>query len=155
MERSYFDAIVDHPEHYRSSDGIEVIDVIEAFTKDLTGMDAVCTANAIKYILRWKKKGGKVDLLKAKWYIEKLVSYLTDTDEESHEECGPEEETEEDEEEATSWTCTMKPEMFETTTWTCSMECDDRPGMLVFFKKGCTDRPDEEKINDFKKFKNQ
>lgn len=64
---------VNHPEHYRSPSGLEVIDVIEAFTHDLTGMEAVCTANAIKYILRWKHKNGVEDLKKARWYISKLI----------------------------------------------------------------------------------
>lgn len=64
---------VNHPSHYMSYTGLETIDVIEAFTSDLTGMDAVCTANVIKYICRWKHKNGIEDLKKAQWYLNKLI----------------------------------------------------------------------------------
>ena len=68
--------VVNHPSHYISDAGLETIDVIEAFTKDLVGMEAVCTANALKYICRWKNKNGIEDVKKAIWYLERLVSYL-------------------------------------------------------------------------------
>jgi hypothetical protein len=64
---------VNHPHHYQSNNGLEVIDAIEAFTEDLVGMEAVCTANALKYICRWKKKNGVEDLKKAIWYLNKLI----------------------------------------------------------------------------------
>lgn len=48
--------MVNHPEHYISDSGIEVIDVIEAFTSDLKGIEATDTGNIIKYICRWKHK---------------------------------------------------------------------------------------------------
>lgn len=67
--------VVNHPSHYISDTGLETIDVIEAFTKDLVGMEAVCTANALKYICRWKNKNGIEDVKKAIWYLERLVSY--------------------------------------------------------------------------------
>lgn len=70
------DIMVAKPPHYQAANGMEVINVIEAFTDGLTGMEAVDTANAIKYILRWKKKNGVQDLKKAKWYIEHLISKL-------------------------------------------------------------------------------
>ena len=50
------DKMVSHPSHYQSNTGLEVIDVIEAFTFDLKGIEAVDTANVIKYICRWKAK---------------------------------------------------------------------------------------------------
>lgn len=68
--------MVNHPNHYQSETGLEVIDVIEAFTFDLKGIDAVCTANAIKYLCRWSKKNGIQDLKKAAWYIDRLVKHL-------------------------------------------------------------------------------
>ena len=74
--------MVNHPQHYISQNGLEVINVIEEFTSDLKGLQAVCTANAIKYILRWPYKGNpKQDLQKAKWYISKLISTLEDDNE--------------------------------------------------------------------------
>lgn len=66
-----------NPAHYISPDGtMETIDVIEAFTADLQGIEAVCTANALKYICRWHHKNGVEDLKKAKWYIQKLIYHL-------------------------------------------------------------------------------
>lgn len=64
--------MVNHPEHYQGAGGMEVIDVIEAFTDDLYGIEAVCQGNAIKYLLRWFKKNGIEDLDKLVWYINKL-----------------------------------------------------------------------------------
>ena len=65
--------LVNHPSHYQSNQGIEVIQVIGAFTEDLVGMEAVCTANVLKYVCRWKKKNGIEDLKKAEWYLKKLI----------------------------------------------------------------------------------
>jgi hypothetical protein len=56
------DRMVSHPDHYISETGMEVIDVIEAFTSDLKGIEAADTANIIKYACRWKKKNGIQDL---------------------------------------------------------------------------------------------
>lgn len=65
---------VNHPEHYQTKSGLEVIDIIKAATEDLKGMEAVCTGNAIKYLCRWKKKNGLEDLKKAKWYLDRLIT---------------------------------------------------------------------------------
>ena len=65
---------VDHPNHYQSETGIEVIDVIKAFTSELSGEEAFCIGNAIKYICRYSKKNGVEDLEKAKWYIDRAIS---------------------------------------------------------------------------------
>lgn len=70
------DPMVDHPGHYQSNTGIEVIDVIEAFTEGLEGIEATDTGNVIKYILRWKKKNGLQDLKKCKWYLEHLINHI-------------------------------------------------------------------------------
>lgn len=63
---------VNHPSHYTAG-AIECIDAIEAATCELSGIEAVCTGNAIKYLWRWKQKGGKQDLAKARWYIERML----------------------------------------------------------------------------------
>ena len=39
--------MVSHPPHYQSSTGLEAIDVIEAFTSDLKGIEATDTGNVI------------------------------------------------------------------------------------------------------------
>lgn len=65
--------VVNSPEHYRQG-GIEAIDAIAAATAELRGIEAVCTANAIKYLWRWKRKNGTEDLRKSKWYLERLIA---------------------------------------------------------------------------------
>lgn len=67
---------VNHPQHYISETGLETIDVIEAFTFDLKGIEAVCTGNILKYICRWKNKNGLQDLKKAQWYLERLIKHV-------------------------------------------------------------------------------
>ena len=64
--------IVNHPKHYTQGK-IECIDAIEAAVSELSGLDAVCTANVIKYVWRWKHKNGSQDLRKAQWYLNKLI----------------------------------------------------------------------------------
>lgn len=66
---------VNHPNHYISKNGLESIEVIKSFTEDLQGFEAVATANALKYLMRWKNKNGIQDLEKAKWYITELLIY--------------------------------------------------------------------------------
>ena len=70
------DKMVSHPGHYQSENGLEVIDVIEAFTKDLTGVEATDTGNIIKYACRWHKKNGIQDLEKILWYTSHLIKKL-------------------------------------------------------------------------------
>ena len=77
------DKMVSHPDHYQSETGMEVIDVIEAFTFDLTGIEAVDTGNALKYLCRWKKKNGLQDLNKARWYLEHLIDHVEKLEEEN------------------------------------------------------------------------
>lgn len=63
---------VNHPDHYTQG-GVECIDALKAATTGLEGIEAVCTANAIKYLWRWKQKNGTEDLRKAVWYIDRLI----------------------------------------------------------------------------------
>lgn len=63
---------VNHPAHYCQG-GIECIDAIKAAVAGLTGIEAVCTGNGIKYLWRWKDKNGTEDLRKAAWYINRLI----------------------------------------------------------------------------------
>ena len=64
--------VVNHPSHYTAGK-VECIDALEAATTGLQGIEAVCTANAIKYLWRWKQKNGQEDLRKARWYINRLL----------------------------------------------------------------------------------
>lgn len=70
------DKMVSHPDHYQSGSGLEVIDVIEAFTSELTGIEATDTGNIIKYACRWNKKNGIQDLKKIMWYTQHLIDHL-------------------------------------------------------------------------------
>ena len=71
--------MVNHPDHYTAG-GIECIDALEAATVGIEGIEAVCTANAIKYLWRWKYKNGAEDLKKAIWYINHLIEALDNSD---------------------------------------------------------------------------
>ena len=79
------DKMVSHPSHYQSENGLEVIDVIEAFTADLMGIEATDTGNVIKYICRWKHKNGIQDLKKVMWYTQHLINHLEKKETKSHE----------------------------------------------------------------------
>lgn len=58
---------VNHPSHYRSN-GVEVIDVVEAFELNFR------LGNAVKYILRAGRKGNRrEDLAKARWYLNREI----------------------------------------------------------------------------------
>ena len=64
---------VNHPNHYKSKSGLEVIEVIRAFTEDLEGLEGYYTGNVLKYMCRWKKKNGLEDLKKARVYLDWLI----------------------------------------------------------------------------------
>lgn len=66
--------MVNRPAHYQGR--VECIEAIEAATAGLEGIEAVCTANVLKYVWRWKKKNGRQDLEKARWYLDRLISGL-------------------------------------------------------------------------------
>ena len=68
---------INHPAHYCQG-GIECIEATKAATIGLMGMEAVCTANAIKYLWRWKRKNGTEDLKKARWYLDRLIKEVED-----------------------------------------------------------------------------
>lgn len=53
------------PSYYKV--GIQPIDYIESWNMDY------CAGNIVKYITRYKRKNGREDLLKAKWYLERLI----------------------------------------------------------------------------------
>ena len=63
---------VNHPSHYTQG-AIECIDAIEAALGP-DGFRAFCRGSAIKYLWRTDLKNGEEDLLKAQWYIKRLLS---------------------------------------------------------------------------------
>ena len=58
---------VNHPSHYADKK-IEVIDYIRD-TLEEAGFVDYCLGNVIKYVSRWRKKGGVEDLKKAAVYL--------------------------------------------------------------------------------------
>ena len=70
---------INHPAHYTAG-RVECIDALAAATTGLEGIEAVCTANAIKYLWRWKRKNGIEDIDKAIWYLERLKKELLDAE---------------------------------------------------------------------------
>lgn len=69
---------INHPDHYTFG-GVECIDAIRAALGDDRFL-GYCEGNALKYLWRWRDKGGLEDLEKAAWYIEKMRSVLNDND---------------------------------------------------------------------------
>ena len=70
--------MVNHPKHYNQG-GIECIDALKAATVGKRGIEAVCVANVIKYLWRYEEKNGIEDVCKAKWYIERLLKELEES----------------------------------------------------------------------------
>ncbi len=64
--------LVNHPSHYADS-SIECIDAIEA---QLTAEEfqGYLRGNCVKYLWRWRNKGGLQDLKKTKWYLDRLIT---------------------------------------------------------------------------------
>ena len=63
---------VDHPKHYEHTP-VETIDIIRgAMSPDQ--FQAYCQGNVLKYVTRYRYKGmARKDLLKGKWYLNKLL----------------------------------------------------------------------------------
>lgn len=56
-----------YSEHYKGYP-FEPVDIAETYSLDFN------EGNIVKYLLRWRKKGGIKDLHKARYYIERLIS---------------------------------------------------------------------------------
>jgi hypothetical protein len=65
---------VEHPVHYNNGN-VECIEAIEAASSKKE-FEGYLRGNVIKYIWRFRYKDGEKDLRKAKWYLEKLISFL-------------------------------------------------------------------------------
>lgn len=59
--------LVNNPKHYTAG-GIECYDFIESWDMSFP------QGNVIKYVTRYKLKGGVEDLKKARWYLDKLIA---------------------------------------------------------------------------------
>ena len=65
---------VNKPIHYNQG-GIECIDAIEA-SMTSEGFCNYCKGNIMKYLWRWENKNKKQDLLKAQWYLNRLINSI-------------------------------------------------------------------------------
>lgn len=68
---------VNKPKHYTQG-RIECIEALEAATINKSGNEAIYVANIIKYLWRYEEKGGIEDVMKANWYLERLLIHLED-----------------------------------------------------------------------------
>lgn len=75
MSRHLEEISIVNPSHYKSTGGLEAIEVIEGY-----GLDKNFNlGNVIKYLLRYGKKGNSYhDLLKASWYLNREVKKQKD-----------------------------------------------------------------------------
>ena len=64
--------------HYYKSYPIQVADAITSWRLDF------CEGNIVKYVVRHKEKNGKEDLLKAVWYLNKLLGVEYGTNIQEH-----------------------------------------------------------------------
>lgn len=73
--------VVNHPKHYTQGK-VECIDALESATINKRGIEAVCTANIIKYLWRYESKNGIEDVKKAQWYLDRLIEKLNELEKE-------------------------------------------------------------------------
>lgn len=66
------------PAYYQGEGGMQPFDVIDAF-----GLDFY-EGNCVKYIVRWRKKGGIEDLYKARRYIDEVITRAMAADGPAH-----------------------------------------------------------------------
>lgn len=67
-----------NPDHYKSNQSFEAIDVIEEATyKAPNGYVGMLHGNAIKYLYRlWRKENPLQDAKKCLWYLQRLIAEL-------------------------------------------------------------------------------
>lgn len=65
--------MVNRPPHYIAGK-VEYIDALEAALGE--GFIDFCLWSAMKYIWRWRRKGGVEDLKKGRWYLERALATL-------------------------------------------------------------------------------
>ena len=63
---------VNSPTHYTHGGDIECIDAIDAMLGHELSL-AYYQASAVKYLWRWKYKGGLESLRKCKWFVERMI----------------------------------------------------------------------------------
>ena len=79
---------VNHPKHYTNG-SVECIDAIASAVIGKSPLEAVCVANIVKYLWRYNAKNGLEDVLKAKWYLDRLEKVVRSMPEVDSAECRP------------------------------------------------------------------
>ena len=72
---------MNHPSHYTQG-RFEVIDVIEDSLTD-DGFEGYCVGNIMKYVMRYRHKNGLEDLKKARWYLERLIERVGESEQQA------------------------------------------------------------------------
>ena len=72
---------VNHPAHYTQG-GVECIDAIKAACGD--AYSGYLQGNIIKYVWRYRLKGGVESLEKARWYLDRLIREQYENGEDVH-----------------------------------------------------------------------
>ena len=70
---------VNNPPHYNTGQ-FECIDVMVE-TQGVEATMNFCVCNALKYIYRHKRKNGREDIQKARWYLDKALELSAETEE--------------------------------------------------------------------------
>ena len=65
---------VNHPSHYTDGE-IECIDALES-ALGVEGFRGYCIGNAMKYLWRYRDKGGLQDLSKSEWYLARAKQHM-------------------------------------------------------------------------------
>lgn len=63
-----------NPTYYKKGK-FETFDFVMECVKDLPPQEACCVKDVLKYVIRYKEKNGAVDLKKARWYLDKLITF--------------------------------------------------------------------------------
>lgn len=67
--------MIRHPDHYTFR-GTEAIEAVKIMTATSTGVEAYLVGCAVKYLYRYPRKNGDMDLAKAEQCIHMLREYL-------------------------------------------------------------------------------
>ena len=68
---------VNNPDHYQGDHGIECIQAISAQLSQ-EEYEGYLRGNVVKYVWRYRQKGGKESLRKARWYLDRLIEVTTE-----------------------------------------------------------------------------
>ena len=77
IKEEWLDA-VNSPPHYNKGK-IETIEYLESALGHQGFLD-YCLGNVLKYVSRWRHKGGPEDLRKAQWYLNRAIKTIDHAD---------------------------------------------------------------------------